>query len=235
MMLSVCIATYNGEKYIYEQILSILSQIKSTDEVIISDDNSTDKTLEIIKNLNDPRIKLYNNNFKSPIKNFEFLIDNCNGDLIFLSDQDDIWDHKKVRMHLDIYNNNQSTGLVISDIQLIDKNGVSISKKFFNKKFSSSWINNIFFNNYIGCSISFRSSLKNYILPFPKNLPMHDWWIGVIASLFSNVIYINEKLVFYRIHEHNFTSKNKYSLLKKIQMRVRICIYTLIRILKFNF
>jgi glycosyltransferase involved in cell wall biosynthesis len=235
MMLSVCIATHNGEKFIYEQILSILSQIKSSDEVVISDDNSTDKTIEIIKNFNDPRIKLYNNNFKSPIKNFEFLIDNCNGDLIFLSDQDDIWARKKVKMHLDEYNKNQSTGLVISDIQLIDKNGVSIDKKFFIKKFSSNWINNIFSNNYIGCSISFRSSLKNFILPFPKNLPMHDWWIGVIASLFSNVIYINEKLVFYRIHEHNFTLKNKYSLLKKIQMRVRICFYALIRTLKFKF
>jgi glycosyltransferase involved in cell wall biosynthesis len=234
-MISVCIATHNGQKYILEQLQSILQQIDNSDEILISDDNSSDDTLKILNSIKDNRIKIYHNNFHSPIKNFEFLISKTNGDIIFLSDQDDIWDSQKVCLHLHEYNIKPSTGLVISNIQLIDKNGISLSKNFFKKKFSSSLIDNLLSNNYIGCSISFKSSLKNYILPFPKHLPMHDWWIGVIASVFSNVIYLNEKLVFYRIHDHNFTLKNKYSFFKKILMRILILFYTIVRILKFHF
>jgi glycosyltransferase involved in cell wall biosynthesis len=231
-MISVCIATYNGQKYILEQILSILPQIDLSDEVIISDDNSTDNTVSIIENINDKRIRIYNNNFRSPIKNFEFLIDICQGDIIFLSDQDDIWDNQKVKSHLLEYNKNLSIGLVISNIDLIDKNGNSIKNKFYKKIFTSNLYKNIITNNYIGCSISFRSNLKKYILPFPKNLPMHDWWIGIISSMFSNVSFLNDKLVYYRIHEDSFTNKNKNSFFKKFSFRIIILFHILLRLFK---
>lgn len=233
-MITICIATYNGEEFIHKQILSILNQIGIDDEVLISDDNSTDNTLEIIKNINDHRIHIFSNNFRSPIKNFEFLIKKSTGDIIFLSDQDDIWEYNKVQAHLSQYKQNPLTGLVISNINLIDKYDISINREFYKKAFTSKIYYNLFYNNYIGCSISFKNTLKKYLIPFPKNIPMHDWWIGVISSIFSNVIYLNEKLVCYRIHENNFTNINNYSLLKKCIMRLRFLYYIIIRTLKFK-
>ncbi|OUC60285.1 glycosyltransferase [Acinetobacter seifertii] len=81
--ISVCMATYNGEKYIKEQLVSILKQISETDEVIISDDSSVDNTLNIIKSINDSRVKVYRNCFRNVIKNFEFSISKASGDIIF--------------------------------------------------------------------------------------------------------------------------------------------------------
>lgn len=96
-MISVCIATYNGEKYIKEQLLSILPQLGKKDEVIISDDHSTDNTLDIVKGLNDNRIKIVmNNREKGYTSNFENALSYAIGDYIFLSDQDDIWMSNKV-------------------------------------------------------------------------------------------------------------------------------------------
>ena len=89
---SVCMATYNGEKYIAAQIISILAQIGPDDELIISDDGSTDKTVEIIKTFRDPRIKLYQDHvFRDPIKNFQHALTKSSGRYIFLADQDDVW------------------------------------------------------------------------------------------------------------------------------------------------
>src|SRR5690606_26359089 len=94
--ISVCMATYNGENHIEEQLESILKQLKDNDEVIISDDGYSDKTIELIKGFNDPRIKLFLNSFRNIILNFEFALSKATGDFIFLSDQDDIWYDNKV-------------------------------------------------------------------------------------------------------------------------------------------
>lgn len=91
-MISVCMPTYNGEKFIRIQLESILSQLGNDDEIVISDDSSTDKTVEITKSFNDSRIHLLENNtFHSPIYNLENALKNAKGDFIFLSDQDDEW------------------------------------------------------------------------------------------------------------------------------------------------
>ena len=99
-MNSVCIATYNGEKFIEEQIRSILLQLDSHDEIVISDDHSTDKTIQIIKSINDDRIKIiYNKNNKGYTNNFENAISKASGDFIYLSDQDDVWKPTKVKVY----------------------------------------------------------------------------------------------------------------------------------------
>ena len=132
-MISVCIATYNGQEYIADQLKSILCQLKSDDEVLISDDNSIDDTLKIVQSFQDKRIIIYNNNFKSPIKNFEFLILQSKGDIIFLSDQDDIWVSNKVKKHLAAHYTDFKPKLVLSDLMLIDCYGKSINKNFYKK------------------------------------------------------------------------------------------------------
>ena len=128
---SVAMATYNGEKYIEEQIKSILSNLSSNDEVIISDDGSTDKTMEIINSFHDERIRVIDGPKKGVIKNFENAIKNCNGDYIFLSDQDDIWCSKKVTTILNIFKNDSSTVLIVHDNKMIDAKLNTICDSFF--------------------------------------------------------------------------------------------------------
>ena len=231
-MITVCLATHNGEKYILEQLNSILLQLGEFDEIIISDDNSSDNTLSIINQIIDPRIIIYKNNFCNLIKNFEFLITKASGDIIFLSDQDDIWDSEKVEKHILKHNLSSSSKLVISNISLIDSNGQNINKTFYKKKFSSSLFSNLIKNNFIGCSISFNKEIKKLILPFPENIPMHDWWIGLICCFYNKVIFINENLVYYRLHENNFTKKNKYSFFRKVGFRLFFIKSLLSRIIK---
>ena len=102
--ISVCIATYNGEKYIKEQLESIIHQLGEYDEIIISDDGSNDKTIQIIENFKDTRIKIFNHSpnrktkykFDLTTRNIENALSKAKGDFIFLADQDDIWIKNKV-------------------------------------------------------------------------------------------------------------------------------------------
>ena len=219
--ISVCMATYNGEKYIKEQLISILNQIAETDEIIISDDSSNDNTLEIISSIDDSRIKIYRNSFRNVVKNFEFAISKASGDIIFLSDQDDIWHPDKVINYMDQFRN-IDIGLVIANLQIIDKYGKNSGKGFFEEGFSSSILQNFIKNNFIGCSMAFRKELVSRVIPFPNNIPMHDWWIGLVALKSSRVGYINKKLTYYRRHDSNVTSGNRSSLKKIIIWRLNL-------------
>lgn len=221
-MISVCIATYNGEKYIKDQLLSILCQIDIYDEIIVSDDSSNDKTLDIIESLNDSRIKiLKNNNYHSPIYNFENAIKHAKGDFIFLSDQDDVWLPDRIKLmkeYLDNY------CLVVSDCKIVDSNLNVMNESFFNLYNSGKgfW-KNIIKNSYIGCCMAFKKELLIHILPFPLKIPMHDIWIGLLAELNGGVFFIDTPLLLYRRHGTNASSsgeKSKFSLYHKIVYRL---------------
>ncbi len=220
MKISVCIATYNGGKYIKVQLLSILKQLSRTDEVVISDDNSTDDTLKIIKELEDKRIKIYYSDKKSPIFNFENALLKCNGDIIFLSDQDDIWHTNKVKVmlaYMEKYN------CVISDAEIINANDKIIDESFYKTNNSKSGLlMNLVSNSYLGCAMCFDRKVLEHSLPFPKDIEMHDRWIGLVSEIYGKTHFCNEKLFQYRRHENNFSmasEKSKNSLLKKLSIR----------------
>ena len=224
--ISVCIATYNGERYIKEQLDSIIPQLKKDDEIIISDDNSIDNTLKIIKSFRDHRIKIFTNPNKGLIFNFENAILNSSGDYIFLSDQDDIWHKNKVKICLEDFKNNYD--LVFSDCEIFDSD---TSKVIINSFFDfynckKGVFNNILRNSYMGCCMSFKASLKNKILPFPKHIPMHDSWIGINAEIYFNVNHNSQKLIKHRIHENNASEtgskRGSESILTKIIWRVSL-------------
>ena len=181
-MISVCIATYNGGKYIKEQIDSILLQLGRKDEIIISDDSSTDDTLSIIKSYNDPRIKIFfNKSTHSPIFNFENAIRNAKGSYIFLADQDDIWLPNKINNTVDLL---KQYDLVVSDCKVVDQNLNVLEESFFYKRNSGTgFCKNLFKNTYLGCCMAFRKEILCYILPFPKRIAMHDIWIGLSVEL----------------------------------------------------
>ncbi len=203
-MISVCIPTYNGEKYILRQLNSILIQLSEIDEIIISDDSSNDNTINIIKSLNDNRIKISENNkFNSPVYNMENALKMANGDYIFMADQDDIWIENKVSemlKYLKYYN------LVISNASIVDKNEKIITESYFDwKRSGKGFWKNYIKNSYIGCAIAFDRKILQRSLPFPKKLAMHDVWIGLIAETFGKVFFLDKKLILYRRHEANLT------------------------------
>lgn len=229
---SVCLATYNGEKYIKEQLESILPQLANDDEVIISDDNSTDKTVEIIKFLNDSRIKIYTNTLsRGYSSNFENAISKAEGDIIFLSDQDDVWFENKVEMMMRRLIDHD---LVISDAMISDENlNPTLGSHFDLYGTSKGFVNNWLKTRYIGACMAFKSQILEKLLPFPKNkkLCAHDYWIANVGEYYYKVDLVNIPLIKYRRHGNNASTggdKSSNSLLHKIKVRV----YTLKELLK---
>lgn len=227
--------THNGEKFISQQIHSILLQLNKDDELIISDDSSTDKTIEKIKYINDQRIKLLKNNtFFNPTLNFENALQHATGDIIILSDQDDIWLPGKVTTTLLLLENHD---LLLSDCKVIDEYGQQLHNSFFALNNSKSGIiHNIIKNSYIGCCMAFNQKILSKSLPFPKDTPMHDWWIGMIAESCGKAYFLPKPLVLYRRHNNNASDssgKSHFSFLKKLHFRF-ILIKNLLKRCLFN-
>ncbi|MGJ1335524.1 glycosyltransferase family 2 protein [Sphingobacterium siyangense] len=218
---SVCIATFNGEKYIKDQILSILNQVNCTAEIIVSDDKSTDKTVEIVKSFNDPRIKIVENMLgKGPVKNFENAISHAKGSIIFLSDQDDIWRDDKVTKILSFFESYPEYSCLFSNAKLIDKHGKETIGRFFSSPPTINLYKLILKNRFLGCTMAFKKSVS--ILPFKNYIPMHDWYIGLKHVRLGKVGFINEDLIYYRRHGENVTTGKRSSILQILKWRISI-------------
>lgn len=221
-MISVCIATHDGEKYICQQLQSILCQLNVSDEVIVSDDESTDSTVNIIRSINDTRIKIISGpEKKSATLNFENALRQAKGDYIFLADQDDVWKPDKVAVCMKWL---QKYDCVVSDAEVTDSNLKVVHHSLFAllKVRQSRIYNTIWKNGYTGCCMAFSRRVLCAALPFPDNIPMHDIWIGNVAAYKYNVKFINDKLIYFRRHE-DATSCNakgsKFTLWQKIRFR----------------
>ncbi len=223
-MISVCLSTFNGEKYIYEQIQSILLQLDICDELIISDDNSTDKTIEIIQSFNDNRIKLFKNSVtKGVLLNVENALLKSTGDVIFLADQDDIWLPDKVQKFM---KGLEQSDLIVSDCFIVDANLKHIEDSFFrvNNSQTNKW-NALLRNSYLGCCMAFNRKVLIKALPFPAQIPMHDIWIGNIAAFYFKAGFINDKLIYYRRHGGNVSTSSEPSrtnLFQKLYFRFSV-------------
>lgn len=224
--ISVCIATYNGADFIEAQIRSILPQLSLDDEIVISDDSSTDSTLKIIDSINDTRIRILPLvAFKSPIFNFENAIRASTGEFIYLCDQDDVWLPDKICAVQKILQDTD-THLVLSDCKVVDENLNVIHQSYRGLyNFRNHWSQFLSLNPYLGCCMAFKREILFKILPFPKFIPMHDIWIGYVCEFFFNVAVLEKPLMLYRRHASNATpytatSRSNNSLLKKIAFRI---------------
>ncbi|MGX7244033.1 glycosyltransferase family 2 protein [Enterococcus quebecensis] len=222
-MISVCIATYNGETYLREQLDSILLQLGAEDELIISDDGSGDGTIDIINSyaVEDSRIRFFNGPGKGVIANFEFAIAQSQGEFIFLADQDDVWLSEKVQTTLNFFENHPKIDLVISDLVIVDEHLEPIEASYFDyRKVKLGFLHNIVKNKYIGAGMAFRSNLKAKILPIPADVPMHDMWIGLIAAYKNKSGLIPQQLTLYRRHDNNASEiKTKASFIQQLKWR----------------
>jgi glycosyltransferase involved in cell wall biosynthesis len=209
-MISVCMATYNGEKFVQEQIESILRQLKNDDQLIISDDSSTDSTIDVIKSIKDKRIILIEHQtFQDYNFNFENALKYAEGDYIFLSDQDDIWKNDKVASTLECFEKTKAN-VIISDCELVDINLNTIHQSFFRmgRSKKSGIFYNLYKNSYLGCCMAFDRKTLKASLPFPKKLASHDTWIGLMGEFIGTTYFLNESLILFRRHGKNFSATN---------------------------
>jgi glycosyltransferase involved in cell wall biosynthesis len=223
-MISVCMATYNGMPFLVDQVNSILIQLGNDDELIVSDDGSSDGTLEWLVSIDDSRIRLLKNaGKKGPIGNFQNALMHARGNFIFLSDQDDIWCDNKVEL---ISQKLENFVLVVSDCSIINEEGATLDKSFFLSRHSGAGIfRNLYKNSYLGCCMAFRSELLKFALPFPNGIHMHDWWLGLVAEMVGKVCFLPEPLMQYRRHQNNYSETwtgAKNSVAERIRRRISV-------------
>ncbi|HEA20194.1 MAG TPA: glycosyltransferase family 2 protein [Pricia antarctica] len=219
-MISICMAVYNGEKYLREQIDSILPQLGETDELIISDDGSTDNTLKILDAYNDLRIKVLKSNGRNIIKNFENALTHSSGEIIFLADQDDIWYPSKVPECLKYL---RKYDLVFSNVEVF-RDDIADMELFYSKKGTKTGIlRNLIKNNYIGATMAFKRRILEKSLPFPRNIYMHDIWLAMTAEIVGKTFFIEKPLMGYRRHGENASQtgeKSSNTLIRKLKIRI---------------
>ncbi len=205
--ISIAMATYNGEKFIKEQLESILKQTVTLHEIIITDDNSQDSTRRILTDYRDAYpelIKLFfNEKNLGYIKNFEKAVSLCSGEYIALSDQDDLWDANKIEVLLDKI---QNADLAYSDARLIDGLNKILHPSFTgfsNKQVQNTGFINLCINNTVtGCTILVRKNILSKAIPFPTVIP-HDHWLALVASDGNGIKYYDHPLISYRQHDNN--------------------------------
>ncbi len=202
--ISVAMAVYNGEKYLSAQLDSILPQLGGRDEVVISDDGSTDGTIALIESYmkKDGRILLRRGPGRGIKQNIANAIAHTKGEFIFLADQDDVWMPDKVRRVLDVFRK-ERCHLVVHDciVTGADLKTVIYPSYFAYRGYGAGMLRNIWKNKFIGCCMAFHKSLTPYILPIPDDIQMHDQWIGFLNDKHhGGCVFLKEPLLYYRRH-----------------------------------
>lgn len=224
MNISIALCTYNGARFLRTQLDSINAQSRLPDELVVCDDGSSDGTIEILKNFSTQAkfpVRIYENEKNlGVVANFLKAIALCNGELIALADQDDIWNPDKLadaeRMLLET--GDCANSLYCSRLEYIDTNGIPIKLSVIPKhiEFDNAIVENI----ATGCSVVFGAGIrKRMLLSDPAAMLMHDWWGYLIATAFGQVVYDKTPQVQYRQHVDNVAGWLPRS--KKIRHRTR--------------
>lgn len=218
-MISVAIATYNGQEFIKEQLLSILNQTMPVDEIVICDDQSSDDTVKIIQELLCDKIYLYQNEKNLGYKlNFKKALSYCKEDYIFLCDQDDIWKPNKVQTMIEIMQNHPEIKALASTYDLIDELGnekqIDINRNYSNKNMYKCKVKDnalvkvpferlVVENSFQGCALCVRQSINDKFQRCYTEDFYHDWFINLLASEQNGMYFLNVPLFHYRIHSKN--------------------------------
>jgi glycosyltransferase involved in cell wall biosynthesis len=222
---SIAMAVYNGEKFMRLQIDSILEQMKTDDEIVISVDPCQDGSRKIALEYaeKDKRISVLDGPGSGVIKNFENALYSAKGEFIFLADQDDVWFKDKLERMLGALGK-EGVLAAAHDAEVVDGDLNIISESYYKGGFYTGILKNVIRNRYMGCCMAFRSRLIEYAMPFPENLPMHDQWLGIVAKKYGNVEFIDSPLIYYRRHEKTLTGREKAGILKRLKWRACILI-----------
>lgn len=217
MRISVAMCTYNGADFLPAQLESILAQSRKPDQIVVCDDGSTDETRTVLqkyeKESPDAILLHFNKKNLGSVKNFEQAIRLCNGDVIALSDQDDVWREDKLQLIEKALNESATTGLVFSDADLVDENLKPLNRRMWNEIGFDAHKKKLLRNGralevlipgwtVTGATMAFRSRFANICLPVPDGIAMiHDGWIALSIAAIADVVAIDEPLIQYRQHE----------------------------------
>lgn len=215
-MISVAMTTFNGEKYIEKQIESIIHQSLSVDEIIVCDDGSTDRTVELLKKYDVTLIQNFQNlGYKL---NFKQAMEKCKGDYIFLCDQDDIWEKDKVKDMMHIMESHKNIHVLASSFTYIDGRDQMIlttlnkgysNNNLYNKEVEKNALVSVLTDEFIygnyfqGCALVMDKQTRDFVVHhFDDRLP-HDWIISLYASIDGGMYFYNKPEFKYRIHNDN--------------------------------
>ena len=222
---SVAMAVYNGETYLVPQVDSILERMGPQDELVISYDSSTDRTKEIIDGYaqQDSRVRVLCNTHPGVQNNFTNAVMACQGQYIFLSDQDDLWIGDKIEAVIRCF---EQTGadLVVHDGYMTDEMLNPGPKTIFQiyGKYNNP-IRNIIKSNFWGCCMAFRSQVRDYVCPFPSEGKVgHDLWLGVQVGFHGKIARLPECLIKHRLHGNNVTADKPRALPVIIRHRLTL-------------
>ena len=223
---SVALATCNGEPWIARQLGSILDQLGPDDEVVVADASSSDGTLSIIESFSDDRVRILRDLPRGDIPGtFERALRECRGDFVFLSDQDDVWLPGKVERCVQALSDAPEE-LLLHDARIVDADGIEIAPSFLDRiGFRAGVFANLWKPAYLGCALCAQRSLLDRALPFPRKVPMHDWWLGLLAEKGDGVLVLREALILHRRHGRNASygpGESRYGLFKRLWMRASI-------------
>jgi glycosyltransferase involved in cell wall biosynthesis len=226
--ISIAMATFNGEKFLREQLDSILRQTFSDFELIISDDGSADETMTILTEYEkiDPRIKIVQNSGEhGVVQNFQNALKICRGKFIAFSDQDDVWTDDHLQTLLDVLGENF---LACANADLVDKNlvplGSCMKEKFFvtEKNLSQLSVLHLAFGNFCqGATILFRRELLDF-LPVSDGM-MHDHFFAVCAEVAGGISYSPKSILKYRQHENNAVGAKNFTLYERFMSLKKNC------------
>jgi glycosyltransferase involved in cell wall biosynthesis len=216
-------ATYNGSRYVAEQLASIMPQLREGDEILVADDGSTDGTVSKIRSFGDAVRIIATERVGGVVPNFERVILAATGDCIVLSDQDDVW----LPGRLDLIRDSlEQVDLVVLNGQLTDESlhpgpesvfeAVGVRKGF---------IANLIKNSFVGSCMAFRSTLRDRVVPFPPGVPWHDWYIGLVACATGRIHHVHRTTMYYRRHAGNASptgARSPNSLRRMFAMRVAV-------------
>ena len=225
----ILMATYNGEKYLYEQIESILNQSYKNWILLIRDDKSEDSTVTIIEEYEkkDSRIRLLRDRKGNLgfVKNFEELLKNSQEEFVMFSDQDDYWEKDKIKNYIEILQKDEKLSqiplLIHSNSFICDKELKIVKEKFVDSSIASEKNGNSYFFSYVvqGSTVMINRKLKEICIPFLSSVTLHDRYFHLISEFFGKRIFIDKSLMKYRQHMNNEIGARRNILQKILKKR----------------
>jgi hypothetical protein len=216
MKISIAMCTYNGAEFLPAQLQSILTQSRRPDEINICDDRSTDDTRSILETFKNespiPVILNINDQNLGSVRNFERAINLCTGDVIALSDQDDVWRNDKLQLFESVLDKSPAAGLVFSDAEIVDEHLKPLNRRMWDevgfdahkrKLIRTGRALEVLITGWTvtGATMAFRSRFVKLSLPIPQGIAMiHDGWIALTIAAVADVVAVDEPLIKYRQH-----------------------------------
>ncbi|MGA8891043.1 MAG: glycosyltransferase [Anaeromyxobacteraceae bacterium] len=208
--ISVCLATFDGEPFVQEQVASVLPQLGPEDEFVISDNGSSDGTLAFLQAIGDARVRVVVfTEARGPVANFENAIRLATREVIVLCDQDDVWFPDRLERVRRAFSDIRPPPMcLVSDGTRIDAQGQTIAQSNLGAlRFRTGFWGNLAKNSFMGCTMAFRRELLRIALPFPRGIPMHDSWLGILAGWQGTIVVDPNPTYGYRVHGRNLSHR----------------------------